>query len=277
MPHTSTTDTANLFASHWPSDDGTAAWTVVNRLLTPMAGHGLANVTAPAGYMFFDLYNGVEVHPTAAGVLPLNIERFGAILLTKRGPDKDPELNALLGKMADYAKVPLASLSATWTWEQGKRVPSGRAESPNSTDGMTKISGGPLRFSVKGIEIEGGGAVGDPRDQKINVYGVDFQYEWEAEPNRYHTQWVNVPEYWLDTTPVTQGAFAEYLTQNPSALPADRYHYLKNMNWSDTHTGKPKPYAGNDTLPVTYVGMDEARAYCKAMGKRLPREEGECV
>ena len=47
--------------------------------------------------------------------------------------------------------------------------------SPISTVGMSKIPGGPLRFSVKGIEIEGGGVIGDPRSQTINPYGVDFQ------------------------------------------------------------------------------------------------------
>ena len=57
---------------------------------------------------------------------------------------------------------------------------------------------------------------------------VDFQYEWEPQPNRFHTQWVNVPEYWLDTTPVTHAAFADYLSKNPSAIPEDKYHYLKN-------------------------------------------------
>ena len=98
---------------------------------------------------------------------------------------------------------------------------------------MTKIPGGPLRFSVKGIEIEGSGSVGDPRSFTVNPFGVDFQYEWESQPNRYHTQWVNVPEFWLDTTPVTHGDFVEYLNNHPDQIPTDRYHYLKNWDWSD--------------------------------------------
>eukprot|EP01047_Picozoa_sp_COSAG01_P033880 COSAG01_NODE_2515_length_7529_cov_77.394347_3_plen_250_part_00 len=101
---------------------------------------------------------------------------------------------------------------------------------------------------------------------------MDFQYEWESQPNRFHLQWLNVPAYWIDTKPVTQGAFAEYLQKNPSALSSDRYHYLKNWNWEKSGQS-PKPHAGNETLPVTYVGLAEARAYCEAVGKRLPREE----
>ena len=115
------------------------------------------------------------MHPSANGVLVLEIERFGAVIATDKGPENDPELKTFLAKMAEYAKVPLSSLSATWTWEQGRRVPVERMEAPSSTDGMVRIPGGPLRFAAKGIEIEGGGTVGDPRDQKINVYGVDFQ------------------------------------------------------------------------------------------------------
>ena len=90
-------------------------------------------------------------------MLPLSIERFGAVLATKKGPEADPELAAFMAKMSGYAKVPLSALSAVWRWEQGKRVAVPRAESRKPTSGMTKIAGGPLCFSVKGIEIEGGG------------------------------------------------------------------------------------------------------------------------
>ena len=74
--------------------------------------------------------------------------------LSCRAVAADPELAAFMAKMSGYAKVPLSALSAVWRWEQGKRVAVPRAESPKSTSGMTKIAGGPLRFSVKGIEIE---------------------------------------------------------------------------------------------------------------------------
>ena len=273
IPHSPTTDSGNLFASFWPSESGdkSAAWTVVNRALTQRTGPAIKNVTGfPAGTKFFDLYNGVEL-TAAAGVLPLDIERFGAVLATTKGPDSDPELAALMKTMAGYAKVPLATLSPKWSYEYGARVPVARAESPTSTEGMTKIPGGPLRFETKGIEIEGAGSTGDQSNIGVNPFGVDFQYEWESQPSRYHMQYLHVPEYWLDTTPVTQGAWAKYLAANKTALPDDRYHYLKNWDWSNPN--EPKPSAGNDALPVTYIGMDEARAYCKSVGKRLPHEE----
>ena len=229
VPHVPTTDPANLFASYWPAEgaDHTAAYTIVNRALNQRSGPAL-QVTPTKGQRFFDLYNGVEVKPSSGGVLPLNIERFGAVLITTKGPESDPELKALMGKMAAYAKVPISTLDPTWRYEVGKRAPVARKEAPVSTNGMAHIHGGPFRFAVKGIEIEGGGNTGDPRSQDVNPYGVDFQYEWEAEPNRFHTQWVNVPAYYLDVTPVTHAAYARYLATNPSAISKDRYHYLKN-------------------------------------------------
>jgi len=35
-------------------------------------------------------------------------------------------------------------------------------------------------------------------------------------------------------------------------------------------TAIPTPLRRNVNVPVTYVGIDEARAYCRSVGKRLP-------
>jgi formylglycine-generating enzyme required for sulfatase activity len=76
--------------------------------------------------------------------------------------------------------------------------------------------------------------------------------------------------YYIDATQVTQADVAAYLKQYPDKLSTDRFHYLKNFDWSDP--SMPKPYPGNETLPVTYIGYAEAEAYCASVGKRLPSE-----
>ena len=53
-------------------------------------------------------------------------------------------------------------------------------------------------------------------------------------------------------------------------VPADTWHYLWDWDWSGS---APKPRPGNESKPVVYVGLDEAREYCASLGKRLPREE----
>ena len=89
--------------------------------------------------------------------------------------------------------------------------------------------------------------------------------------------------FYLDKNLVTQGQFATYLTAHPStAMPKDTWHFLGagtgdvgrgSWDWSAGKNGIPKPYPGNESLPVTYLGLDEARAYCRAVGKRLPHDE----
>lgn len=82
---------------------------------------------------------------------------------------------------------------------------------------------------------------------------------------------MRVKPYYIDTSPVTQAAFYAYLKkQGVSVLPTDQYHYLKNWDWSDP--AMPKPGAGNGSLPVTYIGYSEAKAYCHSLGRRLPTE-----
>ena len=57
--------------------------------------------------------------------------------------------------------------------------------------------------------------------------GVGVQHSWEPRPNRYHSQYLPIKPYYIDTTPVTQAAFAEYLKkEGAKAVSTDRYHYL---------------------------------------------------
>lgn len=86
----------------------------------------------------------------------------------------------------------------------------------------------------------------------------------------------------MDKNLVTQGEFAAYLKSHPTAMPKDTWHFLGqgtgdvgcgSWDWSAGPHVLPKPHPGNESLPVTYIGLDEARAYCKAVGKRLPHDE----
>ena len=104
------------------------------------------------------------------------------------------------------------------------------------------------------------------------VNGVDVQYRFDPHPRRFHLQFVNVKPFLMDVHPVSQGDFATYLAANPSAIPTDTWHYLKNWDWGDGVGAPVTPTPGNSNLPVTYLGLDEARAYCSWAGKRLPSD-----
>jgi gamma-glutamyl hercynylcysteine S-oxide synthase len=69
-----------------------------------------------------------------------------------------------------------------------------------------------------------------------NDPGVDVQYPWEDAPRRFHRQRLQVKTFYMDRTPVT-------------TFPAD---------------------AANQ--PVTWVSIEDARAYAAWAGKRLPHD-----
>jgi iron(II)-dependent oxidoreductase len=70
--------------------------------------------------------------------------------------------------------------------------------------------------------------------------------------------------FFMDRTPVTNAAFAEFLKASGYA-PADRSNFL--LHWVDG-----RPPAGQGDHPVVWVSLEDARAYAKWAGKRLPTE-----
>lgn len=109
-----------------------------------------------------------------------------------------------------------------------------------------------FHFVVSGVEIEGDDA-----------HGVDTQYPWEDHPQRHHDHTLAVGPFYMDKFPVTILNYSSYL-EATGYKPADDYNWLKNWNGSAT---APPEIAD---LPVTYVSMEEARAYCAWKGARLP-------
>jgi formylglycine-generating enzyme required for sulfatase activity len=70
--------------------------------------------------------------------------------------------------------------------------------------------------------------------------------------------------YLMDRFPVTNGQFKEFLDAS-GYQPADSVNFLKN--WL-----KGSFPAGEEHFPVVYVSLEDARAYAKWAGKRLPTE-----
>jgi len=158
--------------------------------------------------------------------------------------------------MKEMTQHSLSSFSETWTYLNQKMVDIPQTKlQKEAPKGMVKIPKGDFFFSASGIELEG-----------TDSDGVDVQFPWELHPQQSHQKQMTVEAFFMDKFPVTTTQYAEYI-EAVKYVPADPYNWLKN--WG-SHPTKPPPELAN--MPVTYVSLKEARAYCSWAhgGSRLP-------
>ena len=244
-----------VFASRWPHDDDTL-WTIVNRNEYDLDGRQMS-IPFADGTRYFDLYHGTELKPERAGnsmVLSFPIEGhgFGAVLATTRPPDEN--IQKLMQTMKSMTSKPLASYSDEWKAlvQQQTAIPATKA-SASLPDAMVKVTGGDYVFKVEGIEIEGS-----------DWAGVDVQYPWENTPRRFHENRMWIKSFYMDKYPVTNADFKKFLDA-AHYRPADSLNFLKD--WRNGTFPQ-----GWENKPVTWVSLEDARAYASWAGKRLPHE-----
>ena len=244
-----------VFASRWPSGEQTM-WTIVNRNEYDVDGR---QMTAPykQGTRYFDLYHGVELKPAIEGdqaVLSFNTEAhgYGAILATPGEPDSG--IQQLMLKMKGMTERPLSSFSHQWEPLRQQLIEIDPTEPAKAEPrGMIRIDGGEFLFKVQGIEIEGS-----------NDIGVDVQYPWEDSARRFHEHIVHIKPFYIDRYPVTNEEFKIFLDES-NYHPKDDLNFLKDWKNGTYPDGAAKK-------PVTWVSLEDARAYAKWAGKRLPHE-----
>jgi len=244
-----------VFASRWPLADE-VVWTIVNRNDYNIAGPQM-ELPVEEGLHYFDLYHGVELTPERDGnklrlVFPLDANDYGAVLATKQ-PLSD-SIKKLMTQMKSLTKTPLASLADQWTFVSQQMEQSASTKPPSGLpSGMVKIAEADFLFQVRGIEIEG-----------LNDTGVDVQYPWEDSPRRYHEHRVHINSFWIDKYPVTNAEFKKFLD-------ATHYHPQDDLDFLRDWKSGTYPDGWGDK-PVTWVSLEDARAYAAWSGKRLPRE-----
>jgi iron(II)-dependent oxidoreductase len=247
-----------VFASRWPRGDETV-WTIVNRNEYDVQGHEI-EILAEEGMRYFDLYHGTELtperSPQANVVLSFDLEAhgYGALLATKKAPGA--AIQTLMSKMKEMTARPLASYSHERTVLPQQMVPIAAtklATESQANDGMVKIPAGDFLFKVQGIEIEGSDDI-----------GVDVQYPWENSPRRFHEHRMAVKSFWMDTYPVTNAQYKKFL-DSTRYRPQDELNFLRD--WRNGNFP-----AGWENKPVTWVSLEDARAYAAWAGKRLPHE-----
>lgn len=244
-----------VFASRWPLE-GRTVWTLVNRNEYDVDG---VQFSAPAepGLRWFDLYHGVELTPAvrdgrAVISLPIEGHGYGAVMAVRGAPGADIE--ALMAAMRAMTEKPLAAYDATWRPLPQAMTPIAPTRAyAAAPEGMVEIPAGRFDFEVRGVEVEGD-------DQA----GVDVAYPWEPTPRRFHDHVMEIRRFFLDRTPVTNRQFKAFLD-------ATGYHPKDDANFLRDWTGGTYPEGWADR-PVTWVSIEDARAYAAWAGKRLPHE-----
>jgi gamma-glutamyl hercynylcysteine S-oxide synthase len=247
---------ADVFASRFPGK-GLTLWTLVNRNEYEVSGEQIA-VEHVEGTTYLDVWNGVQLEPRmqdgrAVFDLKLEARGFGALLALAAGARVDG-LGAFLDRMKELSRKPLRSFSAEWQSLPQTLVPIDRtkpsAEAPRD---MAAIPAGEFDFRVQGIEIEG-----------QTWDGLDVQYPWEPSPRRSHRQRLRIDAFYIDRYPVTNAQFKAFLDAS-HYRPDDDHNFLR-------HWQGGVPPRGWENKPVTWVSLEDARAYAKWAGKRLPHE-----
>ncbi len=245
-----------IYASQWPAGNQTV-WTIVNRNDYDVEGPQIELAVTP-GVRYFDLYQGTELTPAknqaGKNVLsfPIEAHGYGALLASSSAPDGG--IQKLMSTMKNLSATPLATYSHEWKVVPQQIVPIAAVKPPAGQPAdLVKIPEGDFNFRVSGIEIEG-----------FNDIGVDVQYPWEDTPRRFHEHPMHVKSFWIDKYPVTNAQFKKFLD-------ATHYQPQDPLNFLNEWKNGTFP-VGWDNKPVTWVSLEDARAYASWAGKRLPHE-----
>ncbi|HWK43841.1 MAG TPA: SUMF1/EgtB/PvdO family nonheme iron enzyme [Stellaceae bacterium] len=244
-----------VYASRWPKD-GQMVWTLVNRDEYDVDGEQLT-VPAEPGMRWFDLYHGRELIPVVEGdkailSFPIEAQGYGAVLAVHGQPDA--AVDALLTTMKIMSAEPLAKFDGEWKPLAQSMTPIAATKPyAQAPAGMVEIPAGRFHFTVAGTEIEGSDQI-----------GVDVAYPWEAAPGRFHERYMDIKRFFIDRTPVTDSQFKAFLD-------ATRYRPQDDANFLKDWTNGSYPQGWADR-PVTWVSIEDARAYAAWAGKRLPNE-----
>lgn len=242
-----------VYATKFPGKNMTL-WTLINRTSDPKTGAQLIVPYFP-GDRYFDLWNGSELKAQITNkmaTLSFNLEShgYGSVLVINGSPAD--QVKKLLEAMKLRENTAIASLSAEW-----KVLPQKIVEIVNTNpashnyEGMILIPSGKYLFEAEGVMIEKG-------------EGVDIQYPWEDKPVLKHEHELKINSFYIDKTPVMCADFKRFIDAN-AYHPVDSHNFLRN--W--INGSYPEGWANK---PVTWISLEDARAYAKWAGKRLPHE-----
>lgn len=257
------TSQPGIFASLWEAH-GLRLWTLVNRRNEPVSGQLLEIDSLPGeaiSPLHYDLIQGEELWPKALkrglrvdGSLPAR--GIGCILsgeAAQLGGDFPAFLRhqRQINARAEFdASTPCRETRAIAV------VSTARPKQPPA--GMVEVPSGTLELAIEMRQRECGYYVSAPP----GGHRLNDCYRFNTVTFRRRMEF---KRFAIDLTPVTNQEFSEFL-KVAKWKPKFPQNFLK-------HWISGKPPVGQEDHPVVYVDLDDARAYARWAGKRLPTEE----
>jgi len=249
------TEQPDVYASLWEGN-GARLWTLVNRRSEPVAGPMLKIASRP-DVRYFDLIAGREVVGQGEGqsvVLSGSVPPRGVgCFLAASEQDLGSDFTKFLAEQARR------NVQANFNPEVPRRptrllsVPT-RALRADVPEGMVEVPATTLDLTTEMRMRECGFYDSNPPGGDCATFSV------RKFPRR-----VAFTRFAIDETLVTNAQFAAFLKAS-KYQPKHAANFLK-------HWTNGSPPAGQEDHPVVYVDLDDARAYARWAGKRLPTEE----
>ena len=197
----------------------------------------------------------------------------------------------ILARLYKGEKIEITGRNETGEWWQFmyNRTPAWIAYSPViTTTGI--VESVPVITATLKPELGPGAARTSPQDGMMQMYvpagpflrgstGTDLVADDNEKPQRVLT----LSAFWVDRTEVTNSMFtafvaaAKYQTtaekngQSRVFDPASKWSLIKGANWQHPF-GPDSTIEGQDDYPVTHISWNDATAYCRWAGRRLPTE-----
>ncbi len=253
-----------LFAHRWPGDKATL-YTLLN-LGQPIQDGPLLQVSHnSSGLVYYDLWSGrpLTTKPNGRYVSLIgSIDRLGCILAINKS-DVDPSLKELLDCQRQLAGQHIPKVDGRNHARSVIEPEPVKRTKPVSADqdlpGMAFVPGGKFRMTIRHRARECG-CYPDPGTPEEKW--AESLFGWQMKG--LHDYEVEVNPFFIDAAEVSNAQFKQFL-ESSGYRPEHAENFLKH--WPN---GKmPSELAEH---PVVYVDIDDARAYAKWAGKRLPTE-----
>lgn len=246
--------TRDVYASLWEGN-GVRLWTLVNRSEQAI-DFAAIDVAPRLGEKLFDLVNGIELSPNGPLRLQLSARGIGCVLAAR-----PHSLGKNFGRFLKNQRQ--TTTGAEWDTHGQARETKLKALAPSrlqvaTPQGMVILPAATLDLKIQMRVRECGFYESTPPAQHRLAGSYEFQIQiFEKQ--------IALRRFAMDLTPVTNAQFAAFLRAS-GYRPKHLENFLKH--WP----GRTIPLEMEDH-PVVHVDLDDARAYARWAGKRLPTEE----